>query len=151
MRDMSSCEASASYRVAADPAVVWALWEDPARWPDWNADIAAARAAEPLALGVRAQIRFRRSPLWIAFTTTAWEPDRVFTDEARLGPLWLSHEHGMAPSGDGEVEVTHVLRLRGRGAALMGRVALPRLRAAVDEMAVRERGLVLASRATVGT
>lgn len=141
---MSSCEASASYRVQADPAAVWALWEDPARWPEWNVELAAARASEPLALGSRAQIRFRRSPLWITFTTTAWEPGRVFTDEARLGLLRLSHEHGMAPAGSDEIEVTHVLRLRGRGAALLGRAAVPRLRAATEAMAARERQLVLA-------
>jgi len=140
---MSSCEASASYRVTADPAAVWALWEDPTRWPEWNNDIADARAAEPLALGSRSQIRFRHSPLWITFTTTTWELGRVFTDEARIGLLRLSHEHGMTPAGH-EIEVTHVLRLRGRGAALLGPMVVPRLRAAAEAMAVRERRLVLA-------
>lgn len=141
---MSSCEASASYRVAADPTAVWALWQDPDRWSEWNAEIAAARSQEPLALGSRAQVRFRRSPVWITFTTTAWEPGRVFTDEARIGLLRLSHEHGIAPAGD-EIEVTHVLRLRGRGAALLGAVVVPRLRAATEAMGVRERKLVLTS------
>jgi uncharacterized protein YndB with AHSA1/START domain len=140
---VSSCEASASYRVAAEPAAVWELWEDPGRWPEWNADIAAARAKEPLALGARAQIRFRHSPIWITFTTTAWEPGRVFTDEAHIGLHRLSHEHGMAPAGD-EIQVTHVLRLRGRGAAQLGRVAVPRLQAAAEAMAELERQLVLA-------
>lgn len=139
---MSSCEVSASYRVTADPAAVWAMWEDPARWPSWNTQIAATRAKEPLALGSRTQIRFRNSPLWITFTTTTWEPDRVFTDEARIGLLRLSHEHGLAPAGD-ELLVTHVLRLRGRGAALLGRVALARLRAAAEAMAALEQRLVL--------
>ena len=139
---MSSCEASASYLVTADPATVWALWEDPARWPDWNTEIAATRVIEPLALGARAQVRFRRSPLWITFTTTAWEPGRVFTDEARIGLHRLSHEHGLAPAGDA-IEVTHVLRLRGRGAARLRSLAVPRLRAAVEEMAALERSLVL--------
>jgi uncharacterized protein YndB with AHSA1/START domain len=140
---VSSCEASASYLVTADPAAVWALWEDPGRWPEWNAEIAAARAAEPLALGSRAQVRFRRSPIWITFTTTAWEPGRVFTDEAHIGLHRLSHEHGMAPAGDA-IEVTHVLRVGGRGAARLGSVLVPRLRLAAEAMAALERPLLLA-------
>src|ERR671917_241599 len=95
-------EATAEARADATTAMVWELWEDPARWPDWNEDIASAELDGQLAVGATARIRFRRS-LPMTFTVTHFERERTFTDEARLPGARLGHEHLVEPSEGGVV------------------------------------------------
>jgi hypothetical protein len=133
---VSAAESRASGTVRAEPAAVWALWEDPGRWPEWNERIAAARAAGPLSLGAKARVRFRGSPAALPFTIVAWEPGRSFTDAGRLGPLRLTHEHLVEPDEAG-ARITHVLALRGPGARVAAR--LLRFDASVETFVAAER------------
>ena len=134
-------EARAETVVRAHAAAVWALWEDPARWKDWNPQIAEARLRGPFALGSSARIRFRRSPRALTFEITALEPGRMFTDEARMPGARLGHEHLLEPDGE-TTRIVHRLFFDGPAeriyALLMGR----QMRAAVQEFVERERALV---------
>src|SRR5688500_12128915 len=132
--------ASAEIKTHADPEAVWALWQDPERWKDWNEQIASADMRGPFAVGTSARIRFRRSPWPLTFTITALEPGRMFTDEARLPGARLGHEHAIEHDG-ATTTIRHRLYFDGPAekiyALLMGR----RMRAAVQQFGERERDL----------
>ena len=133
-------EASHSERSSASPAAVWALWSDPARWPDWNDQLESAELEGELAVGQTARVKFRRGGR-MQFRIVALEPERVFTDEARLPGARLGHEHRLQPSGGG-VEITHRLYvagpLSGPFSLLLGR---KRMRESVVRFIEREREL----------
>jgi hypothetical protein len=134
-------DARAEVVVRADAAAVWALWEDPRRWKDWNPQIAEAQLRGPFAVGGSARIRFKRSPRPLTFEITALEPGRLFTDEARLPGTRLGHEHLLERDGE-TTRIMHRLYFDGPAeriyVLLMGR----RMRAAVRQFVERERGLV---------
>jgi hypothetical protein len=138
---MWAAVAEAEARVSAE--AVWALWEDPTRWSEWNPDIASAALDGPFAVGSTARIRFRRS-FPMTFTITELEPKRLFTDEARLPGARLGHEHRLEPS-DGGVVIRNRLYITGPAerlyAALMGR----RMRASVQTFPAREAELAEAA------
>lgn len=132
--------ASAEIETRAAPAAIWALWDDPARWPDWNEQIADAKLHGPFAVGTTARIRFRRAPRALTFTITALEVGRRFTDETRLPGVRLGHEHAVAKDG-AATRISHRLYFDGPAqriyALLMGR----QMRAAVVRFCAREREL----------
>jgi uncharacterized protein YndB with AHSA1/START domain len=132
--------ASAETTTRAAPEAVWALWQDPQRWKDWNEQIAEADLRGPFAVGTRARVRFRRRPWPITFTITSLEPGRRFTDEARLPGVRLGHEHAIEHDGP-TTTIRHRLYFDGPAekiyALLMGR----QMRAAVRQFGERERDL----------
>jgi hypothetical protein len=134
-------EARAEVVVRVDPAAVWALWEDPKRWKDWNPQIAQAELSGPFAVGSSARIRFKRSPRPLTFEITALEPGRLFIDEARLPGTRLGHEHLLERDGE-TTRIAHRLYFDGPAeriyVLLMGR----QMRAAVRQFVERERHLV---------
>lgn len=131
---MRHWEAKASRAISAGAGAVWELWEDAARWPEWNPAIAAAKLVGPFAIGTVAVIRFRGRPP-MKFEITALEPGTAFVDEARLPGARLGHEHRVA-EGDGDVTVTHRIYFEGPLAevwgALMGRRIRRDLRTFLD-------------------
>jgi hypothetical protein len=132
-------EATAETEANASAESVWALWEDPGRWREWNEDIASAALEGDFALGSRARIRFKRS-LPLRFEITELQPRRLFTDETRLPGARLGHEHSIQAS-DGGVVIRNRLYLDGPAerlyAALMGR----RMSASVRRFIELEREL----------
>jgi hypothetical protein len=136
--------ATAEIETTVDPALVWALWEDPERWKDWNEQIAEAALHGPFVVGAQARIRFKRSPRSLTFIVTALEPGRLFTDEARLPGTRLGHEHRVAVDGE-TTKISHRLYFDGPAeriyVLLMGR----QMQSAVRRFAARERSLVEAN------
>lgn len=137
-------ETAATSQTSAPPEAVWALWEDPARWPEWNDAIAAASLAGPFAEGTLARVRFRRAPLPMRFTITRLEPRRLFVDEALLPGARLGHEHRLERSGE-TTAITHRLYLDGAAAAVLSRLMGPGMRKSVREFGERERALAEAA------
>jgi len=130
-------ETSADIETSAPPEAVWALWEDPARWPEWNEDIKRAELDCPFERGARAKVRFRRSlPLPLTFTVTDLTRLRSFTDETRFPGCRMGHEHRIENG-----RVTNRLYLEGPAersyGALMGR----RLQRSVRRFVQREKAL----------
>lgn len=133
-------EATHSERSTAEPAAIWELWADPARWPDWNEQLERVEFDGELRVGAEVRLKLRRGGT-VRFTVSELEPERVFVDEARFPGARLGHEHRLAP-GKSSVEITHRVYLEGPlsgfWALMMGR---KRLRESVVRFVEREREL----------
>src|SRR5687767_6088304 len=105
-------ETSAVVEVRASATAIWELWGDATRWKDWNAQIASVDLREPLAVGSKVRIRFKRR-LPLTFTITALEHGRLLTDETRLPGARLGHEHRLDITSDGAAKVRNRLYLEG--------------------------------------
>ena len=127
--------------VRAHRSAVWALWEDPSRWKDWNPEIAEVQLRGPFAVGSRARIRFRRSPRPLTFEITALEPGRLFTDETRLPGTRLGHEHLLEREGE-TTRIMHRLYFDGPAERIYALLFGRQMRAAVQQFGERERELV---------
>jgi hypothetical protein len=132
-------QAEASREIAARPAAVWELWENPDRWPDWNPAIAGAELLGPFAVGTTAVIRFRGRPA-MKFDVTAVDAERLFVDEARLPGARMGHEHRLEQAGAG-VSVTHRIYFRGPLASLWGALMGRRIRRDLVSFLDREQRL----------
>ncbi|MGH2951879.1 MAG: SRPBCC family protein [Solirubrobacterales bacterium] len=137
---MSTFEATHAERSAAEPAAIWALWSDPARWPDWNEQVERAELDGELAVGATARVKFRRGGT-VKFEVVALEPERLLVDEARFPGARLRHEHRL-DAGRSSVEISHRLYVSGPLAGfwslLLGR---KRMRESVARFVEREREL----------
>lgn len=134
-------EAVHTERTSADAAAIWALWADPARWPDWNEQIEHAEVdGDELSIGATARVKFKRGGT-VKFEVAALEPERLFVDEARFPAARLGHEHRLSPGTRG-CEITHRLYvagpLSGFWAMMLGR---KRMRESVARFIERERQL----------
>ena len=105
-------EVSAETRASVPPESIWALWNDPARWKDWNEQIAEASLEGGFAEGSTARIRFKRSPVTMRFSITAIEPGVLFIDETRLPGARMGHEHRVESADDGSL-IQHRLYIDG--------------------------------------
>jgi Polyketide cyclase / dehydrase and lipid transport len=132
-------QAEASGEVAAEPAAVWELWEDPSRWSDWNPAIARAELEGPFAVGTRAVIRFHGRP-GMKFDITAIDGPTLFVDETRLPGARMGHEHRLAQR-DGHVLVTHRIYFDGPLAPMWGVLMGRRIRRDLASFVARERRL----------
>jgi hypothetical protein len=133
-------EAIHSERSSAEPAAIWELWADPARWPDWNEQLERVEFDGELRVGAEVRLKLRRGGT-VRFAVTELEPERLLVDEARFPGARLGHEHRLAP-GKSSVEITHRVYLEGPlsgfWALMMGR---KRLRESVVRFVEREREL----------
>jgi uncharacterized protein YndB with AHSA1/START domain len=134
-------EAMHSERTRAPAAAVWALWEDPARWPEWNEQLESGELEGEFAAGERIRVKFRRGGR-MQFEIVALERERLFRDEAGLPGARLGHEHRLEPlDGDG-CQITHRVYVTGFAsgfwALLLGR---KRMRESVVAFCEREREL----------
>jgi hypothetical protein len=133
-------EAVHSERSSASPVAVWALWADPARWPEWNEQLEAAELRGPLKPGTEAVIKYKRGGRMV-LKLVAVEPERHLAYEARLPLARFGHEHRLEPAGSGS-EITHRAYLKGPlsplFSVLFGR---KRVRESVRKFAAREREL----------
>ena len=131
-------EAVQTDRTIASPTEIWALWESPARWPEWNQRFERVELEGEPAPGRRLRIKQRRGGT-MEFELVAFEPERRLAYEARFPGARLGHEHIVAPE-DGGAEVTHRIYvsgpLAGFWALLLGR---KRMREAVTSFGTRER------------
>ena len=133
-------EASHTARAKACPEAIWALWADPARWPDWNDQLESAELHGNLAVGTEATIKFKRGGK-MRFTVVELEPGRLFTDEAKLPGCRFGHEHRVEPAPGG-AEITHRLYLKGPTSGAFSRLfGRKRMRESVVRFAEREQSL----------
>lgn len=132
-------EASHSLRSSAEPADVWALWADPARWPDWNEQIERAELDGPLEVGTAARIKLKRGGT-IRYEILALEPERLLLDETRLPGARMAHERRITPA-DGAIEISNRIYVRGPLAGLYRLLMGRRTRESVPRFVEREREL----------
>ncbi len=120
--NLFECEAT----FEGDPAAVWAVWTDVARWPEWDVSKEIARLDGPFAPGVSGWAK-QRSTLGGAFTITAVEPGRRWVSECPLPLGSVVFDHLLEPLSGGRVRVVKKVDVHGGFAPLL-RVFAPRMR-----------------------
>ena len=115
-----------------DPEAIWrCAYADPAAWPRWNPELAAARLDGPFALGSIAHVRFRTG-LRLRFRIIAFDAGRLFTDEARLPLARMGHRHLVESTSDG-VRLTNTIYIQGPLAGLWSKLLGPRAARALPQ------------------
>jgi uncharacterized membrane protein len=86
-----------SINIQAPPAVVWAVWTDIERWPEWTASMSRIERLDPgpLAVGQRARVRQPRLP------AVVW---RVTELEEGHGFVWVNESPGARVTGSHRIE-----------------------------------------------
>jgi uncharacterized protein YndB with AHSA1/START domain len=104
-------EAESSARVNAPPSAIWALWTDPARWPEWNEGVRGAALDGELEAGAVMRVRMRRGGT-VRYAVIALERERALVLEVRFPGARQVHEHRVETAHQGS-EVTHRIRVTG--------------------------------------
>ncbi len=120
--DLFECEAT----FEADPAAVWAVWTDVARWPEWDVSKEVARLDGPFAPGVSGWAK-QRANLGGSFTITVVDPGRRWVSECPLPLGKVVFDHLLEPLTGGRVRVVKKVGVHGGFAPLL-RLFAPRMR-----------------------
>jgi len=121
------CEAT----FEAEPAEVWKLWTDVARWPDWDVSKEIARLDGPFEPGVSGWAK-QRGNLGGSFTITAVDDGRRFVTECPMPMGKVTFEHLLEPVGGGQVRLIKRAEVQGGFGTLL-RLLAPKLRRDNDE------------------
>jgi uncharacterized protein YndB with AHSA1/START domain len=97
---------------------VWALWMDVAAWPKWNPGVGRVQLDEPVAEGATGTVRAVGGPT-STFRILTIEPEQRLVTEASEWLVRLRFEHELADQGDGQLLVTHRVRMTGAGTPLL--------------------------------
>ena len=91
-----------SIDIEAAPEVVWAVWSDVARWPEWTASVSHIERFEqgPLAIGHRARVRQPKLPTAV-WRVTKVEPGRGFEWVSASPGARVTGYHWIEPQGSG--------------------------------------------------
>ena len=103
-----------SITIDRPPDVVWSVYTDVARWPDWTASVSSAAVDPPglLAVGSRASIKQPRLPR-VEWTVTALQPDRSWVWANKAPGANTVAAHVLTPLGDGRTHVDLSIDQRG--------------------------------------
>jgi Polyketide cyclase / dehydrase and lipid transport len=128
------CEAM----LTADPAAVWALWTDVARWPQWDVSKEIARLDGPFEAGVSGWAK-QRGNLGGSFTITMVEPGRRWVSECPVPLGKIVFDHVLEAHAGGRVRVIKKVDVLGGSGPLL-RLFAPRLRRDITQsLAAMER------------
>ena len=103
-----------THEVEADVCAeaIWALYDDTATWPTWDAQAELVTRDGPFAAGTTGTMRFRgQDPL--PYTLTSVEPLREFTDETAVGEIVVRVSHRLEPLQSGRLRITYVAEIDG--------------------------------------
>ena len=100
--------------IDAAPDVVWDVYTDVARWPEWTASVTTAEVSPepPLAVGHRATIKQPRFPR-VAWTVTRLEPGRSWEWANRSLGANTTADHRLTPVDGGLTRVDLSIDQRG--------------------------------------
>jgi len=110
----------------AEPAAVWALWTDVARWPEWDVSKEVARLDGPFQPGACGWAK-QRGNLGGSFTITKVEDGRRWVSECPVPGGTVVFDHMLEPAGEGCVRVVKRVEVHGGSGALL-RLFAPRMR-----------------------
>ena len=110
----------------AEPAEVWAVWTDVARWPEWDVSKEMARLDGPFKAGVCGWAK-QRGNLGGSFTITEVEDGRRFVSECPVPLGKVVFDHVLEPVAGGSVRVIKRAEVQGGSGPLM-RLLAPRMR-----------------------
>jgi Polyketide cyclase / dehydrase and lipid transport len=121
------CEAT----LEAEPAAVWAVWTDVARWPEWDVSKEIARLDGPFEPGVSGWAK-QRGNLGGTFTITVVEAGRRWVSECPLPLGKVVFDHVLEPAAKGRVRVAKKVEVEG-GIAPLVRLFAPKMRRDITE------------------
>jgi len=116
------CEAT----FEAEPDVVWKLWTDVARWPEWDVSKEIAQLDGPFEPGVQGWAK-QRGNLGGPFTITAVECGRRWVSECPVPLGKVVFDHVLEPLSGGQIRVVKRAEVEG-GAGPLLRIFAPRMR-----------------------
>jgi hypothetical protein len=117
--------------LAADPARLWALWTDVARWPEWDVSKEIARLDGPFEPGVSGWAK-QRGNLGGSFTITVVEAGRRWVTECPVPLGKVVFDHVLEPVAQGRVQVAKRVEVEG-GIAPLVRLFAPKMRRDIDQ------------------
>ena len=111
---------SRSVEIDAPPEVVWAVWSDVERWPEWTPSVSRVERLDPgpLAVGQRVRVRQPKFPTAV-WRVTSVEPARSFSWVAESPGARVTGMHRIEPRPDGGSRATMGLRFEGPVARLV--------------------------------
>src|SRR3954451_13565290 len=100
---------------AAVPAeAIWALYEDTATWPLWDAEAELVTRDGPFAAGTTGTMQFRgQEPLRYRLRVVA--PLREFVDEPPVEDIVVRVSHRLEPLDGGNLRLTYAAEVAGPG------------------------------------
>jgi Polyketide cyclase / dehydrase and lipid transport len=116
------CEAT----FEAEPAEVWKVWTDVARWPEWDASKEIARLDGPFEPGVSGWAK-QRGNLGGSFTITAVDEGRHWVTECPMPLGKVVFDHVIEPVAQGRCRVVKRAEVQGPLGSLLLLVA-PKMR-----------------------
>jgi hypothetical protein len=121
------CEAT----FTADPAAVWKVWTDVARWPEWDVSKEIAILHGPFHPGVCGWAK-QRGNLGGSFTITAVDDGRHWVTECPVPFGKVLFDHLIEPVADGRVRVVKRVEVQG-GFGPLFRLLAPKIRREIAE------------------
>ena len=129
---MGRWQTESSFDADVTASAVWErAYADASAWPRWNGELAEATLDGPLHTGAVARVRFGTG-LRLRFRIIECEPERVFTDEARLPLARMGHRHLIEPNPDG-VRLVNTIYIEGPLTLLWSRLLGPRAARALPD------------------
>ena len=125
--DLFECEAT----FEAEPAAVWKVWTDVARWPEWDLSKEIARLDGPFQPGACGWAK-RRGNLGGSFTVTAVDEPRRWVSECPMPMGKVVFDHVLEPVAEGRVRAVKKVAVHGGFAPLL-RLFAPKMRRDVAE------------------
>jgi polyketide cyclase/dehydrase/lipid transport protein len=116
----------------ADPAMVWRIWTDVARWPEWDASKEIAQMDGDFQAGTSGWVK-KHNALGGTFAITSVEPGRRWLSESPLPLGRVIFDHIIEPLPDGQVRVVKGVQVEGGSAGLFRVLAAPRMRRDIDQ------------------
>jgi hypothetical protein len=124
------CEAT----FEAEPAEVWKVWTDVARWPEWDASKEIARLDGPFRAGVSGWAK-QRGNLGGSFTITAVDDGRSWVTECPMPLGKVIFGHLIEPAAEGRVRVLKKVEVEGTFGSLLKLIA-PKMRRQIEQSLV---------------
>jgi polyketide cyclase/dehydrase/lipid transport protein len=115
----------------AEPATVWRIWTDVARWPEWDASKEIAQMDGEFQAGTSGWVK-KHNALGGTFTITEVEPGRRWISESPLPLGRVIFGHIVEPVPGGRVRVAKSVEVEGGSAGLFRVLAAPRMRRDID-------------------
>jgi Polyketide cyclase / dehydrase and lipid transport len=125
--DLFECEAT----FEAEPAAVWKVWTDVARWPEWDVSKEIAWLNGPFEPGACGWAK-QRGNLGGSFTITAVDDERRWVSECPLPLGKVVFDHLLEPVAGGRVRVVKRVGVQGGFGPLL-RLFAPRMRRDIAE------------------
>ncbi len=115
----------------AEPAAVWAVWIDVARWPQWDVSKEIARLDGSFGPGVSGWAK-QRGNLGGSFTITLVEPGHRWVSECPVPLGKVVFDHVLEPASQGRARVVKRVEAEG-GIAPLIRLFVPKMRRDIAE------------------